>query len=295
MKTERKPGRLPPWFKIRLTAGAAFSAVQRQVQANNLHTVCRSAACPNRAECWSAGTATFLILGNVCTRGCRFCNVPQGTPQGLDLNEPKRVAAAVASLGLAYAVITSVTRDDLPDGGARIFEHTIRAIREKAPACRVEVLIPDFQGSEDALRTVLSAKPDVLNHNLETVPSLYPRVRPQAGYHQSLELLARAYDHGSVTKTGLMVGLGEGIDELRLVMAKLRESGCAILTIGQYLQPNKTLLPVDRYYHPDEFDQLKQEALAMGFRHVEAGPLVRSSYYAGSYGANAECGVPSVK
>lgn len=261
-----------------------MNTVRGLILANKLHTVCQSAACPNQTECWNEGTATFMVLGNLCTRGCRFCNVPKGAPQGLDRDEPDRVAAAVAALKLTYAVVTSVTRDDLIDGGAEIFARTIQAIRSKSPECRIEVLIPDFQGSEPSLRIVLDAKPDVLNHNLETVSSLYSRVRPQADYRRSLELLSRARARGAVTKTGLMLGLGEEREELLSVMRDVREGGCSILTLGQYLQPGKTHLNVEKYYHPDEFAELRDQALALGFRHVVAGPLVRSSYHAGKYG-----------
>lgn len=273
--------RLPPWFKIRLATGGAFARVRGQVLGRNLHTVCQSAACPNRTECWNAGTATFLILGNVCTRGCRFCNVPQGIPDAVDYDEPARVAEAVASLGLGYAVITSVTRDDLPDGGAGLFADVIKAVRTKSPGCRVEVLIPDFQGSEPALRTVLEAKPDVLNHNLETVPGLYPRVRPKADYKRSLELLRRAKTEGSATKTGLMLGLGERLDDVRAVLRDLKVIECDMLTLGQYLRPGKGNIPVSKYYHPDEFNVLREEAVMAGIKQVIAGPLVRSSYHAG--------------
>ena len=285
MHSQPATRKLPPWFRIRLTANERLTNVRRLIRDNNLHTVCRSAACPNQTECWSAGTATFLILGDICTRGCRFCGVPKGTPAGLDREEPGRVADAVSALDLGYAVITSVTRDDLPDGGAAIFAETIRAIRMRNPRCRVEVLIPDFSGSPESLRTVLDAMPDVLNHNLETVPSLYSRVRPQADYKRSLELLKRAYEHGAVTKTGLMLGLGESIDAVKSVMRDIRRAGCSILTLGQYLRPGRTHLPVEKYYHPDEFDALRQEARSLGFRHVAAGPLVRSSYHAEKYGA----------
>ena len=224
-----------------------------------------------------------MILGNICTRSCKFCNVLKGTPEGLDIDEPNRVALTVAALKLNYAVVTSVTRDDLEDGGADLFAATIRAIRAKTPGCRVEVLVPDFQGSDGSLRAVLDAGPDVLNHNLETVPTLYSRVRPQADYHRSLGLLSRAKSYGAVTKTGLMLGLGEQLDEVRLAMNDLRKIGCNILTIGQYLQPNKGALPVEKYYRPDEFSKLREEALALGFRHVASGPLVRSSYHAEKY------------
>ena len=278
------PRRLPPWFKIRLRAGDQLNTVRSLILTNKLHTVCQSAACPNQNECWNEGTATFMVLGNVCTRGCRFCNVPKGVPQGLDKDEPNRVADAVAALKLKYAVITSVTRDDLVDGGAEIFAQTIQAIRSKSSECRIEVLIPDFQGSEPALRIVLDAKPDILNHNLETVPSLYSRVRPQADYRRSLELLSHARSCNAVTKTGLMLGLGEKREELLAVMRDLSDVGCSILTMGQYLQPSKTHLAVEKYYHPDEFAVIRDEAVALGFHHVVAGPLVRSSYHAEKYG-----------
>jgi len=284
MQIENKRKRLPPWFKIRLTTGDAFKSVQKQVHSNKLHTVCQSAACPNQNECWNAGTATFMILGNICTRGCRFCNVPKGIPSGLDRDEPERVARAVAELNLNYAVITSVTRDDLPDGGAEFFSATIKAIRKTSPDCRVEVLIPDFLGSAESLETVLNASPDVLSHNLETTPSLYARVRPQALYKRSLELLSRARQFGVITKTGLMLGLGEGTVEVRSVMHDLRGVDCQLLTLGQYLQSGKNHLPVEKYYSPDEFAFFREEAMTLGFKHVVAGPLVRSSYHANDYG-----------
>ncbi len=277
---KQSSGRLPPWFKKRLAANDRAANIRTLVRDRDLHTVCRSAACPNQMECWNSGTATFLILGNVCTRGCRFCNVTKGKPEGLDRNEPARLADAVAALNLKYAVVTSVTRDDLIDGGAGIFSEAIHTIRSKIPGCRVEVLIPDFQGSETALRTVLEAKPDVLNHNLETVPSLYPSVRPGADYYRSLRLLAHARECGTVTKTGLMLGLGERREELSEVFQDLRGINCSILTLGQYLRPSKEHLPVEKYYHPDEFADIKNQALDLGFRHVAAGPLVRSSYHA---------------
>jgi lipoic acid synthetase len=277
--------RLPPWFKIRLTTNDRLANVQNLIRNNNLNTVCSSAACPNQTECWNAGTATFMILGNICTRNCRFCGVPKGSPQGLDLDEPNRVAHAVASLRLKYAVITSVTRDDLADGGSSMFAATIRAIRKKTADCKIEVLIPDFKGSPVSLETVLDASPDVLDHNIETVPALYPTVRPQSDYQRSLALLATARIHSAVTKTGLMLGLGEAVDEVRAVMHDLRKIDCSILTLGQYLRPSKYHLPVKKYYHPDEFTQLRDEGMAMGFRHVAAGPLVRSSYHAEQHGA----------
>ncbi len=276
--------RLPSWFKIRLSVNERSAAVRNLVRSNKLHTVCRSAACPNQSECWSSGTAAFLILGNVCTRGCRFCNIPKGAPEGVDKDEPGRVASAVKSLRLKYAVITSVTRDDLPDGGASLFARTIELIRENVPGCRVEVLIPDFQGSQSSLNVVLDANPDILNHNLETVPTQYSRVRPQADYLRSLELLDRARLSGAITKSGLMLGLDETVDEIWAVLRDLRNVGCSILTVGQYLQPGENHLPVSKYYHPDEFASLRENAIKMGFKQVVSGPLVRSSYHAEKYG-----------
>jgi lipoic acid synthetase len=272
--------RLPPWFKIKRTVNERLADVRSVIRNNKLHTVCRSAACPNQTECWSSGTATFMILGNICTRGCRFCNVPKGTPEGVDIDEPNRVADAVSALKLSYAVITSVTRDDLTDGGASLFANTVQAIRAKSPGCRIEVLIPDFHGSGPSLKIVLHSDPDVLNHNLETTPELYSRVRPQADFRRSLELLSRAKIFGAVTKTGLMLGLGESDEGVRGVLGQLRSVGCDMLTLGQYLQPSKNHLPVEKYYHPDEFEALRDEAVSMGFRHVVSGPLVRSSYHA---------------
>jgi lipoic acid synthetase len=280
MKIQENKKRLPPWFRVRLATNEQLAEVRNLIRSNNLHTICSSAACPNKTECWNAGTATFMILGNVCTRSCRFCGVPKGTPQLPDLNESDRVAHAVASLSLRYTVITSVTRDDVADGGAFLFAATINAIRNKNPLCRVEVLIPDFKGSANALRTVLSARPDVLNHNIETVPSLYATVRPQADYQRSLTLLTSAYACGALTKSGLMLGLGEVIDEVKAVLYDLRQAGCSMVTLGQYLQPSKYHLPVIKFYHPDEFESLRDAAKFMGFQHIEAGPLVRSSYHA---------------
>lgn len=286
MQIKESSKRLPPWFKIRLTSNERLAGVRNLIRENKLHTVCSSAACPNQTECWNAGTATFMILGNICTRACLFCGVPKGRPLGLDLDEPNRVANVVTALNLKYAVITSVTRDDLADGGASLFAATITAIRKKNPTCRVEVLIPDFRGSESSLRTVLDASPDILNHNIETVPSLYPTVRPQADYERSLALIGYAHKkYGAITKTGLMLGLGEGIDEVMSVFTDLKKAGCSSLTIGQYLQPGKNHMPVQKYYHPDEFISLRDKAKLIGFKHVEAGPLVRSSYHAEEYGA----------
>lgn len=281
-KTEPEPraGRLPPWFKVRTALGDNFKKVRRLVSELGLHTVCESAHCPNIWECWNAGTATFMILGNLCTRSCGFCAVPFGKPTELDLEEPEHVAEAVRALGLRHAVITSVNRDELEDGGAEIFAQTIQRSRERSPGCTVEVLIPDFQGKRSALERVLGARPDVLAHNTETVPRLYPLVRPQAKYDRSLQVLRWAREAGMVTKTGIMLGLGEGADEVRSVMADLAELGCDILTLGQYLQPSAKHLPVARFWTPEEFDRLKQEGEALGIGHVEAGPLVRSSYHA---------------
>jgi lipoic acid synthetase len=232
-------------------------------------------------ECWNLGTATFMILGDICTRSCGFCAVKTGRPNsGLDWDEPRRVAEAVELMKIRYAVITSVNRDERKDGGAPIFAETIRLIHERVPGCKIEVLIPDFKGNKAALEIVLTAKPDILNHNLETVPRLYSTVRPQANYQQSLEVLDRAKQKGFVTKTGLMLGVGEQTEEILEVMADVRAVQCDILTLGQYLQPTKEHLPIDRYVHPDEFETLKEEGLKMGFRHVESGPLVRSSYHA---------------
>jgi lipoic acid synthetase len=248
----------------------------------NLHTVCEEARCPNIGECWNYGTATFMILGDVCTRACSYCAVAHGRPGAVDRTEPARVADAIRQLDLNYVVITSVDRDDLDDGGASIFAATIRETRKRLPQCRLEVLIPDFQGNEDALRSVLDAHPDVLNHNTETVPRLYRMARSGGRYDRTLQLLhrSRRYAPDIPTKTGLMVGLGESSEELIAVFRDLREVGCGILTIGQYLRPTESHAPMVRYYHPDEFRDLKKIALELGFVHVESGPLVRSSYHA---------------
>lgn len=274
--------RHPRWLKVPLPAGTNFHDVRRLIEQNHLNTVCQSAHCPNIGECWGKRTATLMILGDICTRNCRFCAVNSSVPGSVDSDEPMRVAAAVQKLALRYAVITSVTRDDLPDGGASIFAATIRAIHQTAPACRIEVLIPDFIGSIMALETVLAASPDVLNHNIETAPSLYPMVRPQADYIRSLSVLAMAKERGAITKSGLMLGLGETLDEVIAVMHDLQDIKCDILTLGQYLQPSSAHLPIDRYVTPEEFSRLKQIGMKMGFLHVEAGPLVRSSYHAAS-------------
>ena len=257
---------LPPWVRVRLRQGPDLARLRGLMRDATLHTVCEEARCPNLWECWNRGTATFMILGDICTRSCGFCAVKTGRPLDLDGGEPRRVAAAVRAMGLRHAVVTSVNRDELPDGGAAVFADTIREIRGLNPDCTVEVLIPDFQGSEAALLTVLDVRPDILNHNTETVPRLYPTVRPQARYDRSLELLARAKACGARTKTGLMVGLGETVDELLTVFSDLRAVGCDILTVGQYLQPTREHLPVERYYAPEEFADLREREI--GRAHV---------------------------
>jgi lipoic acid synthetase len=272
----------PDWLKARWLVGPAQSRVQELMRSKQLHTVCEEARCPNIGECWGRGTATFMILGDTCTRSCGFCAVKTGRPGALDLGEPRRVGMAVAQMGLRHAVVTSVNRDELPDGGANMFADTIRWIRRLAPGTTVEVLIPDFKGNEEALRTVMAEQPEILNHNTETVPRLYRRVRPQADYQQSLEVLRRAKDltRGGRTKSGVMVGLGETREELLAVFADLAAQGVDILTVGQYLRPTPQHLPIERYWRPEEFVELKERALQMGFAHVESGPLVRSSYHA---------------
>lgn len=272
--------RRPEWLKVKIPGGEGYHEIKRLVDQSRLHTVCEEARCPNIAECWSRRSATFMILGDVCTRSCGFCAVKTGRPVWLDEDEPRRVAEAVATLNLRHAVITSVNRDELPDGGAAIFAATIRAIRTQLPACSIEVLIPDFKGNEAALRTVLEAQPEILNHNVETIARLYRRVRPQANYRQSLELLERAKKFGAVTKSGFMLGLGETIAEAKDLLNDLQMTGLDIATIGQYLQPTPEHLPVERFVTPAEFQELKEYGLAIGIRYVESGPLVRSSYHA---------------
>jgi lipoic acid synthetase len=276
------PTRKPEWLKVRFPAGDRHQKLQRLMREQGLHTVCEEARCPNIGECWNAGTATFMILGDVCTRSCGFCAVTTGRPGVIDQLEPYRLAKAVASLGLDYVVITSVNRDDLESGGAEIFASCIELIRRHDAGIRVEVLIPDFKGNRDALAQVVEARPFVLNHNIETAPRLYRRVRPQAVYERSLELIRRAKEMAPamLTKSGFMVGLGETLDETIQVMRDLRAHGCDIVTVGQYLQPTKQHLPVERYWHPDEFEAFRDTGRELGFRHVEAGPLVRSSYHA---------------
>ena len=274
--------RHPPWLKVRMPAGPGFLETRALVRELGLHTVCEEARCPNLGECWGHKTATFMLLGDTCTRNCGFCAVTHGRPLTVDPDEPDRVARAVARLGLRHVVVTSVNRDDLPDGGAAHFAATAKAIKALVPATRVELLVPDFQGDQDAVRTVVESPIDILNHNLETVPRLYKRVRPGARYQRSLGLLAaaRRVRPGCLTKAGLMLGLGERHDELRQVFADLRAVDCDILTLGQYLRPSAAHLPVERYIPPEEFAALREQALTTGFRHVESGPLVRSSYHA---------------
>lgn len=272
----------PRWLRRSLPTGADYEKVRTMLKEGRLHTVCQEARCPNLWECFSRHTATFLIMGSRCTRDCRFCAVAHGPSEPPDPGEPKRVAEAVQSMGLDYVVVTSVTRDDLPDGGAVFFAETIKEIRKKVPDVPVEVLIPDFQGNEYELQTVLEARPNVLNHNLETVLRLYPSVRPDAVYRRSLELLksTQKYDSAIFTKSGLMLGLGESSEEIRNALQDLLDAGCSILTLGQYLQPTKEHLPVERFVHPDEFDDWRKTALEMGFSEVASGPFVRSSYHA---------------
>lgn len=275
-------GPRPEWLRVRIPGGPPYHELQRLVRHLGLHTICEEALCPNIGDCWSRRTATFLLLGDVCTRNCGFCAVTTGRPGQLDLEEPSRLARAVQHLGLRHIVLTSVTRDDLPDGGAIVFAEAIRQLRAQSPASSIEVLIPDFQGNWQALLTVMEAGPDILNHNIETVPRLYRRVRPKAEYPRSLELLRRAKTMRpeALTKSGLMVGLGEVRDEIEAVLLDLREQQVDIVTVGQYLRPTMRHLPVERYYSPAEFAEIRRRALDLGFRYVEAGPLVRSSYHA---------------
>jgi lipoic acid synthetase len=272
----------PPWLKVKTSWGENYRRVKSLLARFDLHTVCQEANCPNISHCFEQGTATFLILGDICTRGCKFCDVKRGIPLPVDEDEPKRLAEAVKELELQYVVITSVTRDDLPDGGASIFARTIREIKRQVPDCKVEVLIPNFAGSFESLKMVLEAEPDVLNHNMETVKRLYPIVRKGADYQTSLDLLlnAKKIDKSIITKSGMMLGLGESWDEITQLMNDLKNADCELLTIGQYLSPSEAHLPVTKFYHPDEFAELKIIGERMGFVHVESGPLVRSSYHA---------------
>jgi lipoic acid synthetase len=278
----KRPQPKPEWLRARAPMGENYHDLKKLARSLHLHTVCESAQCPNIGECWHHRTATFMMLGNTCTRRCGFCAVPKGRPEPIDFDEPRRVAEAVAALGLKFAVITSVNRDDDVLGGARAFVMVIDEIRRQAPGCQVEVLIPDFQGNEEAIQMVVEARPEILNHNTESVPRLYRVVRSGARYERTLRLLelAKQIDPRTVTKSGVMVGLGEEMHELFAVYRDLASVGVDVLTIGQYLRPSKDHLPIARYYTPDEFAYMKREALAMGFRHVESGPLVRSSYHA---------------
>lgn len=274
--------RKPEWLRTPIRGGKNLTAVKQVLKDLHLHTVCTAANCPNRMECFSNRTATFMILGDVCTRNCRFCNVNPGRPLEIEADEPERIARAVVSLGLKHVVITSVTRDDLPDGGAAHFAATVRAVRRTNPEITIELLIPDLQGDIDALKVVLDSQPDILNHNVETIPRLYPEVRPQADYRQSLEVLRRTkqIDHSRFTKSGLMVGLGETPEEIESVMNDLREVGCDFLTIGQYLAPSADHYPVVEYVHPDQFEEYRRIGYRKGFSFVASAPLVRSSYRA---------------
>jgi len=277
-----RPVRRPEWIKVRAPVGPNYERVRQIMRSKLLHTVCEEARCPNLGECWGAGTATFLLMGDTCTRSCGFCDIATGRPQPLDWLEPERVARAVKAMELRHAVITSVNRDEREDGGAPIFAMVIRRIRELQPGCSVEVLIPDFKGSREALQIVMEARPEILNHNVETVRRLFKRVQPQDRYEWAQATLsnARQLDPDVLTKSGIMVGLGETSDELKETMRDLRIWGVDILTIGQYLQPSAKHLPIERYYHPDEFAELKDYGLGIGFKWVESGPLVRSSYHA---------------
>jgi len=274
------PGRKPAWLKVKLPTGPGYMQLRELVEKHQLHTVCESAKCPNMGECWARGTATVMILGNVCTRSCGFCHIATGRPPELDLDEPRRVAEAARLMQLRHMVITSVNRDELPDGGASIWAQTIRMIRAASPKTTIEVLIPDFCGDWEALQVVLDAKPDILNHNVETVPSQYKRVRPQARYERTLELLQRAKEQGFITKTGMMVGIGEKPEEVQVLLEDLRRVNVDIVTIGQYLQPTREHLPIDRWVTPEEFAHWKAVGLKLGCGVVESGPLVRSSYHA---------------
>jgi len=287
----------PDWIRIKLTTGDNYQDIKQMMRSKTLHTVCEEARCPNIYECWANRTATFMILGDICTRACRFCAVNTGLPTELDLQEPQRVAEAAEQMSLQHCVVTSVARDDLKDGGASIFAGTIKALRERLPLCNVEVLIPDFQGDEEALRIVMEAKPDILNHNIETVERMSDRVRAKAKYRRSLELLQRAktMKPDIPTKSSIMLGVGEEWDEILQAMDDLRAVDCDILTIGQYLQPTPQHLRVEKYYKPEQFAELKEEGMKRGFSHVESGPLVRSSYHAHEQvnSAKKQAGVPA--
>lgn len=274
--------RHPDWLKVKIGGGADFAKIKSMLRDAKLHTICEEARCPNIAECFGRGTAVFLILGNICTRNCKYCNVKHGVPLSLNLNEPKDVAESVKDLGLKYAVITSVTRDDLEDGGASVFYDTVKEIKKLNNSCKIEVLIPDFRGSEEALKKVADSKPDVVNHNIEVAEGLFPEIRPEGNYTVSLEVLKniKKIDKNVRLKSGFMVGLGENKDQIVKTMQDLRDSDVDFLTIGQYLQPTRNHAEIKKYYTPKEFDEFKKTATDLGFKHVESGPLVRSSYHA---------------
>ena len=280
-KKERSP-RLPPWFRVRMPGGPNYIELRNLIEGAELHTVCEEAHCPNIGDCWERRTATFMILGNICTRRCHYCAVTTGRPTGIDLREPERLAQTVKRIGLKYCVITSVNRDDLPDGGSFIFAMCIRKIREQVPGCKIEVLIPDFDGSWPALKKTVDAGPDVLNHNIESARRIFPKVRPRGRYDLSLELFTRVkeMDPSMVTKSGIILGMGEEWQEIVDTMKDLRQVGCDLLTIGQYLRPSEKHLPVARYYTPEEFEELARIGKCLGFKHMASGPLVRSSYHA---------------
>ena len=288
-----REGRLPPWLKVKMPGGPNYLELRGLINGSGLHTVCEEAHCPNIGSCWERRTATFMILGDICTRACAYCAVTTGAPRPLDLAEPVRLAETVEKMGLKYAVITSVNRDDLQDGGAFVFSQCIQQIRKRVPDCKVEVLIPDFCGNWDALSTVIASSPDTLNHNIETVRRMFHRVRPKGDYDQSLELFSKVRDLSpkAVTKSGMMLGLGETRDEILTTMRDLRSVGCNLLTIGQYLQPSSKHIPLAKWYTPQEFNELACEAKALGFQHVASGPLVRSSYHADEQHAAATSAV----
>tara|TARA_Y100000996_G_scaffold414350_1_gene404970 strand:+ start:13763 stop:14638 length:876 start_codon:yes stop_codon:yes gene_type:complete len=279
METKRK---FPTWLKVKMPHGANYEHVKNLVQTNQLNTVCEDARCPNIGECWDRGTATFMILGDICTRACRYCSVKSGVPTGLDLEEPKRLAETVETLGLNYAVITSVNRDDLPDGGAFIFASCITQIRKKMPSCKIEVLTPDFEGNINSLQTVIDAKPDTFNHNIETVERIFPKIRAKGDYRLSLEVLknAKEISKNIITKSGIMVGLGETLPEITQTLEDLRAVNCDLVTIGQYLKPSKKHAQTEKWYKPEEFKHFEEIGYGLGFKHVASGPLVRSSYHA---------------
>ena len=275
-------GRLPKWLKVKMPGGPNYTKLKGIMRKSDLHTVCEEARCPNIGECWERQTATFMILGDTCTRACTYCAVTTGTPSGLDLEEPARLARTVANLSLKYVVITSVNRDDLPDGGAFVFAQCIMQIRKNVPSCKIEVLTPDFEGNLDSLQVVMDAGPDTFNHNIETVRRVFPRVRAKGDFDTSLKVLSRAKELNktTITKSGMMVGLGETMDEIAQTMDDLRKADCDLLTIGQYLRPSQKHAPISKWYTPREFEELKKQGESLGFKHVASGPLVRSSYHA---------------